>query len=128
MNENNMSEEQYNDLVKSLSSLAGEIEGIHHKIDKQGTQVQSILLWIKGNQSPNDMPMKGADAKITKLEERVFHVERSVESIKRIDDLEMKVDNNEVRLQKIWTIVGVIATIASIVGVLSGIFIPPLLG
>lgn len=126
MSDESMNHSQYTELTKAINGVKSDISDINQKMDSQSAQISAILLWIRGDKSPDDMPTRGADTKITRLEERVYNTERAVERINRIDELELKVQQNEKKLEKIWTIAAVVTVMASIIGTLAGIFIPPL--
>lgn len=113
-----MDREQYEKIFKSITAIRTDLQEL-------GNEVTSISTWIKGD--PNYKSSKGTDERITDLEDKVNRNERELENIKRLDAVEVKVEDHEYKLNKIFTAIMVIGVIGGIIGFLMGIFIPPYL-
>lgn len=125
MNTEHMDERQYTELTKSINRLATDVNKLHGKFGDIDKKVTSITNWISGD--PLIDSSYGTEHKLQKLTTRVENNTRELERVKRIDDMEKKVHDHDDKLNKIWTVVTVVGIMASVIGAVAGIFIPPMI-
>lgn len=126
MTQKEMDRKQYTEITKSLEKISEEMGAMHNKFSEMDGKVTSISNWIAGD--PNIPASKGTEEKIQYLSDQVDRNSKELERVKRIDAMESKVNTHEKKLDKIYTIIFVISILATIIGTLAGIFIPPYIG
>lgn len=126
MSEEKMTPEQYRDLTRSIKNLSSDVNKLHGKFTNIDEKVTSISNWVTGD--PNIPSSTGSEDKLQSMEERIKLNEASVKRIEKLEAIELKVDDHEKRITKVYTTVGVVGVITFIIGTLLGIFVPPYLG
>lgn len=122
MNENEMSGEQYNKLAESISQVNKDLNKLHTAFSELDQKVTSIGNWISGD--PNIARSEGVHDKVERLEERLALNTRELERVHRIDDIETKLDDHEMKINKIFTSIAVIGVVATVLGFFIGMTIP----